>query len=79
MIERAKDVLAKLEKYELAVFADETRSGLAKAAGGRAAAQVSLFAVTNETVIDELRGLSIDGLSPDEAKAILSKIKGRII
>lgn len=79
VIERAKDVLAKLEKYELAVFADETRSGLAKAAGGRASAQVSLFAVTNETVIDELRGLSIDGLSPDEAKAILSKIKGRII
>lgn len=79
VIERAKDVLTKLEKYELAVFADESRSGLAKAAGGRAAAQVSLFAVSNETVIDELRNIDVENLDPNEAKSILAKVKDRII
>src|SRR5207247_4349609 len=41
VIERAKSVLAKLEKYELAVFADEKKNGLEKVAGMKAAAQVS--------------------------------------
>ncbi len=79
VIERAKSVLEKLEKYELAVFEDEKRTGLAKAAGGRLASQYSLFAVTNETAIDELRGLDVDGLSPQESKELLAKIKDRIV
>ncbi|CAN5524212.1 DNA mismatch repair protein MutS [soil metagenome] len=79
VIERAKGVLEKLEKYELAVFADEKKEGLAKAAGGRVAAQYSLFAVTNESAIDELRDVDIDGLSADEAKKLLAKIKGKIV
>jgi len=79
VIERAKGVLEKLEKYELAVFEDEKRTGLAKAAGGRIASQYSLFAVTNETAIDELRSLDVDGLSPQESKELLSKLKDRIV
>ncbi len=79
VIERAKDVLAKLEQYELAVFADETRSGLAKAAGGRAVSQVSLFAVSNESVIDELRDIDLDGIDPDDAKELLKRLKTQII
>ena len=79
VIERAKDVLAKLEKYELAVFADETRSGLTKAAGGRAISQVSLFAVSNETVIDDLRDVDVDKIDPNDAKALLAKLQTRII
>lgn len=79
VIERAKGVLEKLEKYELAVFEDEKRTGLAKAAGGRVASQYSLFAVTNETAIDELRALDVDGLSPQESKELLSKLKDRIV
>jgi len=79
VIERSKDVLAKLEQYELAVFADEKRSGLAKAAGGRVASQFSLFAVSNEMIIDELRDIEVDGLDPDEAKALLGRIKSKII
>lgn len=79
VIERAKDVLEKLEKYELAVFADEKKEGLAKAAGGRLAAQYSLFAVTNENAIDELRDLKIDDLSAEESKQLLARIKGKII
>ncbi|MEO6050077.1 MAG: DNA mismatch repair protein MutS, partial [Pyrinomonadaceae bacterium] len=79
VIERAKGVLEKLEKYELAVFADEKKEGLAKAAGGRLAAQYSLFAVTNESAIDELRDVEIDDLSAEESKQLLAKIKGKIV
>ncbi len=79
VIERARDVLAKLEKYELAVFSDEVRTGLAKAAGGHAVSQFSLFAVSNEGVIDEMRETDVDALDPADAKALLKEIKARII
>ncbi len=79
VIERAKDVLERLEKYELAVFADERKEGLAKAAGSRAAAQYSLFAISNESAIDELRSVAIDELSADESKLLLKKIKAKIV
>ena len=79
VIERAKDVLGKLEKYELAVFADEKQEGLAKAAGSRVAAQYSLFAVTNESAIDELRNVEVGDLTPEESRLLLTRIKGKII
>jgi DNA mismatch repair protein MutS len=79
VIERAKDVLARLERYELAVFADEKRSGLSAAAAAKAASQVSLFAITNENTIEELRATDVDGLSPEESKTLLSEIKRKIV
>lgn len=79
VIERAKSVLEKLEKYELAVFADEKKEGLAKAAAGGLAAQYSLFAVTNENAIDELRGVNVADLTAEESKRLLTKIKGKIV
>jgi len=79
VIERAKSVLERLEKYELAVFADEKKLGLAKAAGGRLAAQYSLFAVTNENAIDELRNIAIGELTADESKTLLERIKSKIV
>jgi DNA mismatch repair protein MutS len=79
VIERAKGVLEKLEKYELAVFADERKEGLAKAAGSRLASQYSLFAVTNETAINELRTVEIGGLSPEESKELLARLKDKIV
>jgi DNA mismatch repair protein MutS len=79
VIERAKSVLERLEKYELAVFADEKKHGLAKAAGGRLAAQYSLFALTNENAIDELRNIAIGDLTPDESKTMLERIKSKIV
>ncbi len=79
VIERAKSVLKKLEKYELAVFADENKQGLARAAASRAASQYSLFAVTNENAIDELRNLDLDGLSSVESRQLLEKLKDKII
>ncbi len=79
VIERAKDVLARLERYELAVFADEKKTGLSSAAAARAVSQVSLFAITNENAIDDLRSTDIDGLSPEESKSFLREMKRRIV
>lgn len=85
VIERASEVLKKLEKYELAVFADEKfqKNGLDKAvelaSKSRAASQFSLFAISNESVIDELRETDIENLSPEQAKEILQNYKNRII
>ncbi|MEO8042630.1 MAG: DNA mismatch repair protein MutS, partial [Acidobacteriota bacterium] len=79
VIERAKDVLTRLERYELAVFADEKKTGLGAAAAAKAASQVSLFAMTNENAIDELRSVDVDDLSPDESKAFLHQMKRKII
>jgi DNA mismatch repair protein MutS len=79
VIERAKDVLSKLEKFELAVFADEQKHGLAKAAGLGLAAQFSLFAVSNESTIDELRQIEIDALSPSESQQLLARLKDKIV
>ena len=79
VIERAKDVLTRLERYELAVFADEKKSGLSAAAAAKAASQVSLFAITNENAIDELRATDIDSLSPEASKTLLSELKRKIV
>ncbi len=79
VIERAKDVLAKLEKYELAVFADERRTGLAMAAGKKMASQFSLFAISNESAIDQLRGIEVNALSPEESLSLLKELKAKII
>lgn len=79
VIERAKDVLTRLERYELAVFADDKKTGLRAAAAAKAATQVSLFAMANEGAIDELRTIDVDRLSAEESKQLLSEIKRRII
>jgi DNA mismatch repair protein MutS len=79
VLERAKDVLGRLEKYELAVFADEKKGGLAAAASSRVATQVSLFAVANEAAIEDLRTLDPDALTPEESRELLRNIKERII
>ena len=79
VIDRAKDVLGRLERYELAVFADEKKSGLGAAAAAKVASQVSLFAMTNENAIDELRSVDVDDLSPEESKAFLHQMKRKII
>jgi DNA mismatch repair protein MutS len=79
VIERAKDVLARLERYELAVFADDKRTGLSAAAAAKAASQVSLFAITNENAIDDLRTADVDTMSPEETKVFLREMKRKII
>lgn len=79
VIERAKDVLARLERYELAVFADEKKNGLSSAAASKAAAQISLFAVANEIAIDILREVDLDKLSPEAGLELLHDLKAKII
>ena len=79
VVQRAKDVLSKLEQYELAVFEDESRRGLGKASAQKAAAQVSLFAISNETVVDQLRNVDIAGMSEGDAKSLLSEMKKKIV
>ncbi len=79
VIERAKDVLAKLEKYELAVFADEKATGLGAAAAKQNASQFSLFDLGNELAVNELRNADIESMSPDETKSLLNEIKRKIV
>lgn len=79
VIERAKDVLEKLEKYELAVFADEKKAGIAKAAGKAMASQFSLFAISNEGIIDQLRDMNVDDMAGEETKRVLKEMQDKIV
>jgi DNA mismatch repair protein MutS len=99
VLANARDVLARLERYELEVFSDDEKIGtgeeLAKAAGvsanpaldkataraGRrkAAAQASLFDLVNQKVIEEIRDVDQENLSPGEAKELLRKLRARIV
>jgi DNA mismatch repair protein MutS len=84
VIERAKDVLAKLEKYELAVFSENRQTeGIEKAVNragqSKMASQFSLFAISNESVIDELRSIESEKISPQEAKRILEELQKKVI
>ena len=93
VIERAKDVLSRLEKYELAVFrSGDTlvpitaggENGSSKVSSSSAHADKSvrapsLFEMANESAVDEIRGLDIDSLSPDESKELLRSVKSRLV
>jgi DNA mismatch repair protein MutS len=79
VIERAKGVLAKLEKYELAVFADESAKGLAMAAGKKAASQTSLFDLANDATINELRNASVDSMSAEDGLNLLKELRSKIL
>jgi DNA mismatch repair protein MutS len=86
-IARAREVLEKLERYELAVFAEQTKpatsdaleKAVSRASKSKMATQTTLFAFANENVIDELRELEISGLSESEAKQILAEMQRRIV
>ncbi|HLM62173.1 MAG TPA: hypothetical protein VK308_15320, partial [Pyrinomonadaceae bacterium] len=85
VIARAKSVLAKLEQYELAVFADTKRTpaALETAVGlagkDRLASQFSLFAISNEGIVDNLRNTQLDKMSDEEAKNFLVELQKKII
>src|SRR5690606_7048719 len=79
VIERAKDDLATLEKYELAVFANEKADGMEAAAGRAAAAQTSLFAMANESALEEIRTLDVEAISAEHSREVLKTLKERIV
>jgi DNA mismatch repair protein MutS len=98
VLANARQVLARLERYELDVFADDeavstslalvqatTAAGdgaLEKAATRagrrRAAAQASLFDLINQKVVDELRQIDPETISPAEAKAMLRNLREQV-
>lgn len=82
---RAQSVLEKLEQYELAVFSDaksETNAIAAavnRAGKSKLASQFSLFAISNEDVIDELRDINIEKMTGEESKLFLQTIQDKIV
>jgi len=94
VLANAREVLARLERYELDVFAEEdveepvsvkaaaanTALDTAATRAGRrkAAAQASLFDLVNQKVIEEIRVAS-ESLTAEEAKDLLLRLKSRLI
>lgn len=80
VIDQAVEVLAKLEKYELAVFGEGAgHKGLAMAASRSAASQFSLFAISNESAINELRDSDTDTMTPENALELVRSLKSKIV
>lgn len=88
VLANAREVLARLERYELDVFGDEDdvsgsgtplEQATSRAARRRAAAQTSLFDLANQRVVEELRELDTATLTPEEAKALLDRLRSRIL
>lgn len=115
VLANAREVLARLERYELDVFAEdeinaqravaenEPRAVAAAAASETAgevlvnptataldiaarqagrrkrAAQSSLFDLVNQKVIDEIREIDTETLSPEEAKRLLQKLREQLV
>lgn len=79
VLTNAREVLARLERYELDVFADEDTDGaLNKAARRKAAAQASLFDLANQRVIEEIRTSSGE-ISGEEARELLRRLKDQLM
>jgi DNA mismatch repair protein MutS len=116
VVANARDVLARLERYELDVFAEEdqileqrlklasqpiaaavtagagspsnettlateSESALAtvtnRAGRKKLAAQVSLFDLANQKVLDDLKSVDLEQLSDEEAKELLAELRKR--
>jgi DNA mismatch repair protein MutS len=82
VIERAREVLANLEREEL------SRDGRPKLAGARGAtegaampapAQLGLFAPGDDPVLEALRGARIDDMTPVQALNFLADLKKRLL
>lgn len=84
-ISRAKSVLAKLEQYELAVFSENKKTGspletaIGRASNNKIASQFSLFAISNENIVNELREVEIGKMTERETRDFLEKLQKRII
>jgi len=78
VLANARDVLARLERYELDVFAEEDTGALNKAARRKAIAQASLFDLANQRVIEEIRVASAE-ISGDDAKELLRRLKDQLL
>ena len=84
-IVRAKEVLSKLEQYELAVFdgAKQNSSALSlninQIGKENIRPQLSLFASSNESVINELRDVNLTEMPDTELRRLLANLQKRLI
>jgi DNA mismatch repair protein MutS len=95
VLANAREVLARLERYELDVFAEDVSDKLqfvdqgskhdalevaARRAGRRkAVAQASLFDLANQKVVEEIRSVDPESLTPEEARELLRKLRDRMM
>lgn len=79
VIARAREVLKRLEKYELAVFSEEKDKAFQKAAVDKIARQATLFSIVNEKLLEEIKNLNLDSLSDAELRQIIKNIQQRIV
>ena len=115
VLANAREVLARLERYELDVFAEEDATTAPAAVEARAAAQgvtsgpgelnvvdprssadalesaarragrrkavaqATLFDLANQKVVEEIRNVDPEGLSPEEAKELLRKLRDQMM
>ena len=76
VLANAREVLARLERYELDVFGEG--NGLERAATRKAAAQASLFDLANLRVVEEIRAASAT-ISGEEAKEFVRRLKDQLM
>jgi DNA mismatch repair protein MutS len=92
VIARAREVLERLERYEIDVFADVVEqkqtatsesnglnSAVKRAARGRMAMQTTLFQTANETLIEELKQTKIENFSAEQLRDYLLELQKRIV
>ncbi len=84
VLARAREVLEKLERYEIAVFSDDQiaaplEKAARRAAGSKMASQTTLFQMANESLVDEIRDLPVEDISAEELRSRLREIKGKIV
>jgi DNA mismatch repair protein MutS len=79
VIDRAKEVLARLEEYELAVLSSGIAPSQMTAPKPKTVAQIPLFGIANEAVIDDLRNFNPSNASADELREFLNMLQRRIV
>ena len=92
VIARAREVLERLERYEIDVFADVVEqkqtpqsesnglnSAVRRAARGRMAMQTTLFQTANETLIEELKQTKVENFSAEQLRDYMLELQKRIV
>ncbi len=77
VITRAREVLKRLEKYELAVFSEE--KAFQKAAANKIVRQATLFSIANEKLLEEIKNLNLESLSDVELRQTIKNIQQKIV
>jgi len=84
VLARAREVLEKLERYEIAVFSDDKiaaplEKAARRAAGSKMTSQTTLFQMANDSLIDDIRELSVEDMNEEELRARVKELKDRIV